>query len=491
MNPLATDSTPVSGQRSPVAHAVRRVVRQVVGGAGVLLGASLLASTAMAQAPVAPSTAIQAGPLDLTFGGFTALESVYRSKNEVADIGSNYNTAIPFAYQANDHISEFRESARQSRFSLLAQGPKDGSLSAEGYLETDFLSAGASSNSAESNSYTLRVRHFYGVLRDTDTGWYVLAGQTWSLATLSTSGTLQPRAEQVPLTIDAQYVVGFNWTRNPQLRVVKMIGNAASFGVSLESPQASFTGATPSTTVTNNTGGSLLNATTTYSTDFVPDVIAKFAVNPGWGHYEVFGMARGFRDRYEPTAGSVAGTNNATWGESGGAGMILPLTKALSFQVSALTGDGIGRYGSAQLPDATVRPDGTVAAIDETDVLAGFTLKPVDALTLYLYGGSEQAQKASYTSTSGTLYGYGNPGYNNSGCDKLTGTAATCVANTRQVEQLILGDWWKVYQGAIGNVQIGLQYSYTDRKAFQGVGGAPSTSINMGFISFRYYPYQR
>ncbi|HLY65259.1 MAG TPA: hypothetical protein VKU60_06985, partial [Chloroflexota bacterium] len=61
----------------------------------------------------------------------------------------------------------------------------------------------------------------------------------------------------------------------------------------------------------------------------------------------------------------------------------------------------------------------------------------------------------------------------------------------QSLRQLVLGYWWKVYQGTIGNFQIGLQYSYTDRKAFAGMGGAPSTSINMGFISFRYYPYQR
>ena len=30
------------------------------------------------------------------------------------------------------------------------------------------------------------------------------------------------------LTIDAQYVVGFNWTRNPQLRFVKLFGDKAS-----------------------------------------------------------------------------------------------------------------------------------------------------------------------------------------------------------------------------------------------------------------------
>lgn len=434
----------------------------------------------------------QAGPVGLTFGGFTALESVYRSKNEVADIGSSYNSAIPFAYQANDYISEFRESARQSRFALLAQGPQGDAWSAQGYFETDFLSAGASSNSAESNSYTLRVRHFYGVLRNTESNWYLLAGQDWSYATLSTTGTMQPRTEQIPFTIDAQYVVGFNWTRNAQLRLVKLFGNVASLGISFESPQAAFTGATPATTVVNNTGGSLLNATTTYSIDFAPDVIAKFAVDPGFGHFELYGMGRGFRDRYEPTAGSVAGTNNTSYGGGIGAGMILPSASApLYFQASGLLGDGIGRYGSGQLPDATVRPDGTVAALQEREVLVGLVGKPIPTLQIYAYGGLEQAARDAFVSAKGTLYGYGNPGYNNSGCDLETGSSSTCVANTETLKQLVLGEWWKAYQGAIGNFQIGLQYSYTDRLAFSGKGGAPSTSINMGFISFRYYPYQR
>jgi hypothetical protein len=447
----------------------------------------------VANSPIQPSSpSLQAGPLNISFGGFTALETVWRSKNETADIGSNYNTGIPYAYSSNAYLDEFRESARQSRFAMLVQGPEGGGWSAQSYLESDFLSGGVTSNSSESNSYTLRMRHFYGVLRNTDMNWYLLAGQDWSLATLSTSGTLDPRKEQIPLTIDAQYVVGFNWTRNPQLRFVKLIGNVASFGLSLESPQAAFTGATPTTTVTTNpgVGGGLLPSTNNYSLDFAPDTIAKFAVDPGWGHYELYGMARGFRDRYEPTAGSVAGTNNTTWGGSVGAGMILPLTAQLSLQASGLMGTGIGRYGSAGLPDVTVRPDGTLAAIREADVLVGLTYKPTNMLTLYVYGGEEQAASASYDSTTGTLYGYGNPGYKNNGCYLMTGTATTCVANTKTDRQIIVGEWWKAYEGAIGNFQIGLQYSYTDRVAFEGVGGSPSANINMGFASFRYYPYQ-
>lgn len=90
--------------------------------------------TSVAVAADAPRTALQAGPVAVTFGGFiTALESVYRDHNETADIGSNSNTAIPFPYQPNEQISEFRENARQSRLSVLAQGPHTGAMGAEGY----------------------------------------------------------------------------------------------------------------------------------------------------------------------------------------------------------------------------------------------------------------------------------------------------------------------------------------------------------------------
>ena len=461
--------------------------------------------TPAGKEPPVPSTpTVTAGPLTLTFGGFMALESVYRNKNETADIGSNYNTGIPFTYQPNAHISEFRESARQSRFSFLAEGPQTGSLSAQGYLETDFLSAGVSSNSAESNSYTLRMRLFYGVLRDSVTDWYLLAGQNWSLATLYTD-ELNPRSERPPQTIDAQYVTGFNWTRNAQLRFVKNFGKMISAGLSVESPQASFytgcssvatpapagCGAPPSAIITNP-GGSLLNSTANYSIDFAPDIIAKVAVEPGYGHYEVYGMARGFRDRYPGTA---AGSNNSTWAGSYGVGLVLPFDFAgqhLEFQASALAGAGNGRYGSAQLPDATLRPDGTVAAIREWQALVGIVYRPMPELTLYAYGGEESASRTAYANAAGTAgIGYGSPLYNNSGCYSLTGTAGTCIADTRAVQQISVGEWWKAYQGSIGNFQIGLQYSYLDRKTFSGVGGDPSANISMGFVSFRYYPYQR
>jgi hypothetical protein len=509
---LAPDSMAQSANASDVqelkseVQALQRKIEQLEAQQQHAAAQAATPAPAGATPAAAPSSSaaptVKAGPVTLTFGGFTALESVYRNKNETADIGSNYNSAIPYTYQPNSHISEFRESARQSRFSLLAQGPKAGGWSGEGYLESDFLSAGTSSNSAESNSYTLRMRHFYGVLRNTDQQWYLLAGQNWSLATLYGSAQLNPRSERIPLTIDAQYVAGFNWTRNPQIRFVKNFGKLWSAGISFESPQASFyagcngvatpapTGcAAPPSTITTNAGGSLLNSAANYSIDFAPDIVAKVAVDPGFGHYEVYALGRAFRDR---SPGNAGGTNNTTWAGSIGAGMILPLAPNLELQLSGLAGQGNGRYGSAQLPDATIRPDGTVAAIREWQALGGFVFKPIPELTLYLYAGEEQARSQSYVNAAGTAaIGYGSDLYNNTGCYSLTGTAATCIANTRSVENFTIGEWWKVYTGEIGNFQIGLQFNWLERKAFNGAGGDPIANIGMGFVSFRWYPYQK
>ena len=100
---------------------------------------------------------IQLGPITLIPGGFLEFTSLYRQRNETADIASSYS-AIPFPNNNNYNIREFRETARDTRFSLLAQGPPGYDSKGEGYLETDFVSAGTSSNSNESNSYTQRVR---------------------------------------------------------------------------------------------------------------------------------------------------------------------------------------------------------------------------------------------------------------------------------------------------------------------------------------------
>jgi hypothetical protein len=48
---------------------------------------------------------------------------------------------------------------------------------------------------------------------------------------------LKPGQELIPLTIDAQYVPGFTWLRNPEARIVQNFG-IVSAGLAAESPQA-------------------------------------------------------------------------------------------------------------------------------------------------------------------------------------------------------------------------------------------------------------
>ena len=429
----------------------------------------------------AKGATVKVGGLKLTLGGFIAGESVWRSRNETADINSSF-TSYPFANSNNYYNSEFRESARQSRLQLLVQGPGTGVNKVEGFFAGDFLSAGVTSNQNQSNSYTFRIREFYADWARSDLNLYLLAGQTWSLATQYKKG-LNPRSENVPLTIDAQYVPGFNWLRTPQFRLVKNFDHVAAVGLSLEAPQNLVRGNAPAAVTATNpgNGGGLLNPTTNYSTDIAPDVTFKIALDPGWGHYEIYSLTRFFRDRAPTTAGAIATGRNATSvAESVGGSVLLPIVpKYLDFQASGLVGHGNGRYGTSGIGDSTFKSDGTIAALGEQQALIGLIAHPTDRIDLYTYGGIEHLQSS---------YGYGI-GTDYSGCAVLGGT---CAGTAQTVRQITGGGWWKFYKGSIGYVSAGMQASYTTLSTFTSAtnGSQGRTNDTTVLVSFRYYPYQ-
>jgi hypothetical protein len=520
-----------------VAARVQRRWSHVAAAVALVLGA---ASAPMVMAQSAPDTAaapssstnpaLQAGPITLLFGGFSELATIYRNKNESADVGSSFN-GVPMGNTEQSNVSEFRETARQSRLSILAQTQDMGGYKAETYFEMDFLGAAPTANSNESNSYQPRVRNIYGKFTS-DSGWYLLAGQSWSLVTLNKKG-MDPRDENVPLTIDAQYVSGFNWTRNPQVRLVDKLTDGLWVGLSLESPQATgiintnslaaggikgtlpaspttgFAGTsqlgngggtctastTTTTTTTTTTGTATSTSTSTstcsvtgtsFSTDVAPDIIAKIAADPGYGHYELYGLARFFRS-------AIATDSTTTMGGGIGVGAILPLVpNLLSFQVSGLAGKGIGRYGSGSLNDVVVKPDGQLAPVQAYQVMAGLVYTPTPALQTYLYAGREQQSKTLYQYGTGTVgpywYGLGIPNLTNTGCYVLNGT---CAGQNQKVDEVTGGFWWKFYRGALGNAQFGVQAGYIQRTLFEGTGGSPAAGMFEGMASFRIYPYQK
>ena len=443
----------------------------------------------------------QVGAVRVTLGGFIAAESVVRTRNETLDIGSNFNNSIPYPNSPNYHTPEFRETGRQSRLSLLAEANPDSVTALTAYYEADFLGSGSGSNSVESNSYVLRERQLYATYARKDLDLYVSGGQMWSLLTMNKIGITQ-RQEDVPLTIDAQYVPGFVWTRNPGLRIIKGFDNdLVDVGVSFESPQASYftggngTGSLNGTVLSTNTGSGTLNPDTTYSDDIAPDTILKATADPGWGHYEAFGIARFLHDRDTPAAGGNSGRNNTVLAGGGGVGAILPIIKGrLELQGNALVGEGIGRYGSAQLPDATFSQSGAPRPLAEVIALAGLIAHPVKLVDLYAYVGTEQITHRESFTEAGKGYGYGSPLYSNVGCDveepATTPLARPCTANTSGVTQGTVGAWWRFLKGDFGTMETGTQVSYTRKNAFEGVGGSPKTDDTMVFFSFRYLPFQ-
>jgi hypothetical protein len=460
--------------------------------------------------------------ITLTPGGFLEAAGIYRTKNEEADVLSNF-AKLPLGNNAVGHTQELRASARQTRLSLLAQGDVDPTTQAAFYFEMDFLGAAQTANSNSTNSFTPRIRNVYGTLDWTNLGLHLLAGQSWSLVTMNTMG-ITPRNELPPPTIDAQYLPGFVFARQPQLRLTKDFDNKQVWlAVSVENPQTTFTGATAAgvAALTGATGSSLTSSASagisaasgftninTFSLNHVPDVIGKLVFEPDIGgarpvHLEVFGLYRDYYDRINVGTnafGYPVGISNSdvSGGGVGGGATVNVVPKLLDVEASFLTGTGIGRYGATSLPDATLMANGKIVPIPETIYMAGATLHATPALDIYVFGGQESETAKPFNAGSG-FFGYGNPHYVNAGClaEVPTGaTALTCTGNVKSVDQITAGFWDKVYSGSFGYVRVGMQYSHTDLDTFAGADTAghvgtlaPKVSDDMIFTSFRYYPF--
>jgi hypothetical protein len=470
------------------------------------MAVAFAAQTAGAQADSTTPAQIHFKGITITPVGFAAAEAVWREKNETADIGSSFN-AIPFEGTTNANLSEFRGSARQSRLGLLAEG-KGGDTKFAGYWESDFLTNGTTSNSNESNSYALRIRQFWGRATLGD-GWQFTAGQMWTLLTTDKTG-VATRQEWVPLTIDAQYASGFNWARQFGVRVAKdLVKDKVWFAASAEESQTTFTahGANDNFIV-GQPGGSLLNATTNFSSDISPDLIGKLVFEPGFGHYEIKVVGSALRDRVVDVSGIYGGSHNSAVYVGGvGAAAVWSAKivedgksrSVVDFGVSGLWGNGIGRYGTSQLSDATVRPNGELAPIRSAMGLVSLEVHPTRRLDIYGYGGAEYAYRDAFLNGA-KGEGYGSPLESNAGCTTefapvgpdtpgaAGGTNPSCNADNRAIAQGNLGFWYRFYQGPAGNFAWGMQYSYTDRQTWSGAAGIQPRALDqMVFNSFRYY----
>ncbi|MGO9112701.1 MAG: hypothetical protein ACLP9L_26000 [Thermoguttaceae bacterium] len=465
---------------------------------------------------------------------FVAAEFVRRSRELGGDVTTPFNSlTMPGASQSN--LSEFFGSARQSRPTLFVVGRlKNVELSS--YISADFLSAGVTSTATQTNSYTLRLRQAWGQAKF-DNGWKFLGGQMWSLVTegkagIAPSDDLGKVNDARPSTIDAGYNVGFTFARQYGIRLTKDFGNRFSVAVALENAEGTLTthGNADNFLLGEAGDSKSYNTTGTYTANPSPDIIAKVAFDPGFGHYEVFGLVDRFTDRIFPcvlnyataacgslTAAPTTAINayNASK-EGGGIGANARwalANKHIVFGLHGFGGSGVGRYGAAQLSDLSINANGTIHMIKG---LQGLTTLEYHGkkLDLYSYVGAEYAGRAdgSYVSpsTGKTVYvGYGSPYLPNYGCytelppTVNTGfsptTPANCTGDTRAAIEGTAGFWYTFYSGPKGRFRFGTQYSYVTRQTWSGATAAPTGGTatpgalspegldGMVFTSFRYY----
>jgi len=466
--------------------------------------------------------------ITITPGGFIEAAGIYRTHNENASVNSasgDYN--IPLAGTTNAFLSEFRFDARQSRLSLLAEG-KIGSVKATGYYEMDFLGAAPTANENQSNSFNLRQRQIWASAQFSD-GLTFSGGQQWSLLTTNRKG-IANRAEFIPLTINAQYIIGYDWARQPSFRIVKTFSNDISAAFAVENPStvvnvqgvtvAPTSGSTAPIFGFNNSpnaqspnglfvlnytscsvpSGVLPSGTAAFcpttgngvSTNLAPDLVAKIAFDH-WIHFEIKGIGRAFRDRFD-------GVTHDTFAGGGGFGLVAPVVKSkLDIIAEGLAGNGIGRYGSGGGTDITLRPanatyNAAIVPLRSYHFLAGPEIHLTPSLDIYAYGGEEYYER---NFVAGTTAGYGSNLLNNANCaveQTAGGAAPSCPNQTRYAWEATPGFWYRFYKGTSGTVQWGVQYSYSKRALWSGTGTtlfpagfAPKGNDNQVYTSFRYY----
>jgi len=563
-----------------------------VKGSQSALAAAVGDETAKIKKAVENPTALHYKGITLTPYGFFNGESVYRTHATGGGLVTPWNS-IPFEHADSYALSEMALDGRQSRVGFIAEGKvRWGTLRA--YFEGDFLGVGTGSNNNQSSSYLFRQR-IASAEAETNNRWTFSGGQGWTLAAEDKAGITTAAANKaLPTMIDPNYVAGLVWERMGYFRLTKAFPKAA-FAVSAENPQLLYTATlagntpyavvgsaglggsflnqaisscSPATSIVNYTnqtqtdsaGNTVNTAVPVYKTvnscanlanisfNKAPDMLVKAAFDPGFGHYEVFGIARVFHETVYPgettnsnlygglkdivtgavvaPALSTAGayTNNITLGGVGGSMRLPIIANKFTFGAKGLFGPGVGHFGTSTLSDATSNASGVLVPIHNLSGLLTAEVTPNPRLQLYFYYGGDYAGRedeanaaattlaaptaaesaaglwgGTWKAPSAAAVGYGsrllsnsacnanaNPTYNGSSTGYYSG--AGCGAQTRDVQEGTAGYWYDIYKGDRGRLRQGFQYSYVVREGWSGAGGIAAKGIeNMLFTSLRYF----
>ncbi len=481
------------------------------------LAATVSTETAKVAKQIENPSQLHFKGITLTPYGFFNGEAYYRSHATGGGEVTPWN-ALPYEHADSYLLSESGLSGQQSRVGVTMEGKLPfGTIRA--YFEGDFLGVGTGSNNNQSSSYLLRQRIALAEL-ETKNHWTVSGGQGWSLVTEGKSGISTAASNMaLPTMIDPNYVAGLVWARMGSLRVTKAFAKAA-FAVSAENPQliysaslagntpyavvgsaglsASFlnqaiNGCSPSTAIVNYTnqsetdsaGNTVAVAVPVYKTlnscanlmnisfNQAPDMIVKAAFDPGFGHYEIFGISRFFHETVYPgettnsylyggytdvatgavvapaLSASGAMYNSIVLGGIGGSMRVPVIANKLTVGAKALWGPGVGHFGTSVLADATSNAAGMLVPIHNLSGLLTAEFTPTPRLQIYTYYGGDYAGRADESSTLATTLGSPTAEF----CATVAGTI-TC-SKTATEELLAAGGKWGAHWGSPSAAAVG------------------------------------
>jgi hypothetical protein len=253
-------------------------------------------------------------------------------------------------------------------------------------------------------------------------------------------------------------------------------------------------GCTPSTSVVNYTdqketdsaGNTIHVAVPVYKTvngcanianmsfNQAPDVIAKLALDPKWGHYEIFGIGRFAHQTIYPgettdsnlyggltdvatgavvapaltTAGSFE--NKSFMGGGGASFRIAVIPDKLIIGAKGMYGTGLGRYGNSTLADVTSSNWGGFSPLHNGSGLATVEVNPNPRLSIYLNYGIDYAARNDW-GTAGSTTSLGAPAAN---FCSTTGGVTTC-STAATAAALAAGGKWGAHWGTPGNAAVG------------------------------------
>jgi hypothetical protein len=240
-----------------------------------------------------------------------------------------------------------------------------------------------------------------------------------------------------------------------------------------------------------------------------PDLLGKVALDPGWGHFEAFGIVgfahetvypgvtqnsvkyggvadiMGFAGANPGTAVVPASTTNGYHVNSillggGGGSLRVPVIKdKLTVGFKGMYGLGIGRYGDSTLSDVTNDASGNLQPIKGGSGLITVEANPTPRLSLYLNYGGDYADRTDYGASALTLTDP-KPYFCETGVTAAT-AATLCSASPSAAMIAAGGTWGPHFTATPANTAIGYGSRYANNSSCNTITAPGLNSGSVGY----------